>query len=54
MAVKGDRGGLAVVGPGTAGKPVEIKTGPLVEVKGHFTCTEQGSARRLDQRVPPS
>ena len=44
MAVKGDRGGLVVVGPGTAGNPVEIKTGPLVEVKGHFTCTEQGSA----------
>jgi len=44
MAVKGDRGGLAVVARGTAGKPVEIKTGPLVEVTGHFTCTEQGSA----------
>ena len=44
MAVKGDRGGLAVVGRGTAGKPVEIKTGSLVEVTGHFTCTEQGSA----------
>jgi len=44
MAVKGDRGGLAVVGPGSAGKPVEIKTGPLVEVTGHFTCTEQGGA----------
>ena len=44
MAVKGDRGGLAIVGPGTAGKPIEIKTGPLVEVTGHFTCTEQGSA----------
>jgi hypothetical protein len=44
MAVMGDRGGLTVVGPGTAGKPAEIKTGPLVEVTGNFTCTEQGSA----------
>ena len=44
MAVKGEHGGLAVVGRGTAGKPVVIKTGPRVEVTGHFTCTEQGSA----------
>jgi thiol-disulfide isomerase/thioredoxin len=44
MAVKGDRGGLAVVARGAARKPVEIKTGPLVGVTGHFTCTEQGSA----------
>ncbi|WP_422929156.1 redoxin domain-containing protein [Singulisphaera sp. PoT] len=43
MAIRGDRGGLAVVAPGAAGKPIEIKAGPLVEVKGHFTCTEQGS-----------
>jgi hypothetical protein len=44
MDAPGERGGITIIRRSEAAKPLKIELGPLVEVRGHFTCAESGKA----------